>query len=194
VANYEATEDPCWKFALFGTAFTCIAIVIVGTVLMYVFYTSGIGCSLNVFFITFNLIICLLIMVCSVLPRVQEVRLGRTQCLLPFECSAQMSRCNSFVGALQANPKSGILQASILAAVLTYMTLSAINSEPIDADFSCTTQSTTDGFSQALFYIGFIGSFMTLTFSAFSAGGLTDPGLNQDGDIDEDVRTAAVTP
>jgi len=113
----------------------------------------------------------------------------------PRHASAQRARGRSLTGcALQANPKSGILQAAILAAVLTYMTLSAINSEPNDANFSCTTQSTTDGFSQALFYIGFVGSFLTLTFSAFSAGDLTDPGLNQGGDIDEDVRAAAARP
>ena len=48
--------------------------IIAGAVVMYIYYTKGTGCGLNVFFITFNLILCIVMMIGSVLPRVQEVR------------------------------------------------------------------------------------------------------------------------
>ena len=89
--------------------------------------------------------------------------------------------------AEQANPRSGLMQSSLLGAYLTYITLSALTSEPTTADFSCSTIDSTSAFGNALFYIGFILTFVALFMAAFSAGSMTDPGLNQDSAVDEDV-------
>jgi serine incorporator 1/3 len=136
-----------------------ISCLVAGTVIMYVYYTKPSGCGLNIFFITFNLILGIVMMVGSVLPRVQE-----------------------------ANPRSGLMQSSVLSAYLTYITLSALTSEPITADFNCASVSATNSFSTALFYIGFVLTFFALALAAFSTGSLTDPGLNQDGVVDDEVR------
>ena len=72
------------------------------------------------------------------------------------------------------------MQSSLLGAYLTYITLSALTSEPTTADFSCSTIDSTSAFGNALFYIGFILTFVALFMAAFSAGSMTDPGLNEE--------------
>ncbi|KXJ04742.1 Serine incorporator 3, partial [Exaiptasia diaphana] len=84
------------------TLFFCLAIS--GFIVGYVYFTEASGCSLNKFFISFNLILCIVISVISIFPKVQEVQ-----------------------------PKSGLLQASIISLYTSYLTLSALASEPTTA-------------------------------------------------------------
>ncbi|KXJ07794.1 putative serine incorporator, partial [Exaiptasia diaphana] len=86
----------------FMTLFFCLAIS--GFIVGYVYFTEASGCSLNKFFISFNLILCIVISVISIFPKVQEVQ-----------------------------PKSGLLQASIISLYTSYLTLSALASEPTTA-------------------------------------------------------------
>jgi serine incorporator 1/3 len=44
----------------------------VAIILLYIYYASKSSCSLNIFFITINLILCLIVSVVSVLPMVQN--------------------------------------------------------------------------------------------------------------------------
>jgi len=101
VQYYEEDHDPCWQFLLIGATIICYAIVIAVSVLLYVYYANGPYQAINIFFITFNLVLVLIFSIVSVLPSVQE-----------------------------ANPKSGILQAAIIGAYSTYVVASAISSEP----------------------------------------------------------------
>lgn len=71
------------------------------TVLLYVFYTGGSLGQLNTFFITFNMLLCIIVCVCSILPKVQEF-----------------------------NPRSGLLQGAVISLYATYLVWSAISSEP----------------------------------------------------------------
>lgn len=64
----------------------------------YVYYASNKGCGLHVFFITFNLILCLIATAISVLPRVQEF-----------------------------NSSSGILQSSFVSLYVMFLTWSAMS-------------------------------------------------------------------
>lgn len=72
------------------------------TGIMYAFFATN-GCSLNQFFVTFNMILCLLITFLCVTPAVQE-----------------------------ANPRSGLSQSSIVVIYCTYLVLSAVANEPND--------------------------------------------------------------
>lgn len=75
----------------------------------------------------------------------------------------------------EANPRSGLLQAAILSAYITYVVGSALASEPNNDSFSCSEPTGTDSFSQALFYIGFVGTFLSICISAFSVGSSDEP-------------------
>ncbi|QRV89754.1 membrane protein [Ceratobasidium sp. AG-Ba] len=66
------------------------------TILLYVFFAGG-GCTLNQFLISFNLALCILITLICVHPAVQD-----------------------------ANPRSGLAQASMVAAYCTYLITSAV--------------------------------------------------------------------
>ena len=97
----EDGDSPrCWTVLLLLATFFNYAVSITAIVLFYVFYGQG-DCSKNKFFISFNLILCVVVSVLAVLPKVQD-----------------------------AQPRSGLLQASVVSLYATYLTWSAMNTEP----------------------------------------------------------------
>lgn len=98
VGNYEETESKGWYFALIGITLLNYALSITGIVLLYVFYTKSDGCDLNKFFISINLIFCIMASVVSILPSVQEKL-----------------------------PRSGLLQSSVVTLYVTYLTWSSVS-------------------------------------------------------------------
>lgn len=70
-------------------------------ILLYVFFTQTVGCTLNKFFISSTLVLSVAVSIIAILPWVQKVQ-----------------------------PKSGLLQASIVTAYCTYITWSAVATEP----------------------------------------------------------------
>lgn len=92
-----------WYSGLFFFMFVFFALALTGFILSYVFFTGSSGCHLNKFLISFNLIMCFVISVISILPKIQE-----------------------------AQPKSGLLQASIISLYASYLTLSALSNQPTD--------------------------------------------------------------
>ncbi|XP_070155898.1 probable serine incorporator isoform X2 [Polyergus mexicanus] len=101
VANYEETESKGWYAALLGASFFNYAVSITGVVLLYIYYTHENTCALNKFFISFNLILCAIISIISILPAVQEYQ-----------------------------PRSGLLQSSVLTLYVVYLTWSGISNSP----------------------------------------------------------------
>lgn len=101
VGNYEETESKSWYAALFGATLFNYIVAIIGVVLLYVYYTHPYDCALNKFFISFNLILCIIISVISILPSVQKYQ-----------------------------PHSGLLQASIVSLYVVYLTWSGISNSP----------------------------------------------------------------
>ncbi|XP_011881621.1 PREDICTED: probable serine incorporator isoform X2 [Vollenhovia emeryi] len=101
VGNYEETESKGWYAALLGATFFNYAISITGAVLLYVYYTHQGDCALNKFFISFNLILCVITGVVSILPTVQEHQ-----------------------------PRSGLLQSSVVTLYVVYLTWSGISNSP----------------------------------------------------------------
>lgn len=97
LANYEENESRGWYCALLSATFIQYALAITGVILLYMYYS----CGLNNFFITFNLILCLIVSVLSILPQVQE-RISR----------------------------SGLLQSSVVTLYVVYLTWSALSNNP----------------------------------------------------------------
>jgi len=97
----EADSPRCWSVTLVLCAFLMFATTLTATILFYVFYTTGSDCGLNKFYISFNLILCIIISVLSIHPRVQE-----------------------------ESPKSGLLQAAVVCGYATYLVWSAMSNEP----------------------------------------------------------------
>lgn len=102
VSKYEETESKGWYCALLFFTFFQYAISIAAIVLLFIYYTKSEGCGTNKFFISFNLILCVILSILSIIPKIQE-----------------------------AQPRSGLLQASVVSLYTFYLTWSALhNSEP----------------------------------------------------------------
>ena len=97
VEKYENDEKEYYYGLLIFTGIF-FATTITLAVLGYVYYASNAGCGLHIFFITFNLILCVVATVVSVLPVVQEY-----------------------------NSTSGILQSSFVSLYVMYLTWSAMS-------------------------------------------------------------------
>ncbi|XP_034016825.1 serine incorporator 2 isoform X2 [Thalassophryne amazonica] len=96
----EKAEDgnpKCWYTALLFFTIIHYALAIAGVVLLYVFYTLPDDCTEHKVFISLNLIFCIIVSIVSILPKVQE-----------------------------AQPTSGLLQASLISLYTMYVTWSAI--------------------------------------------------------------------
>lgn len=100
VEKYEESQTKGWYYALLFFTFLNYALSIAAVSLFYVYYTTPSGCSLHKFFISFNLIICFISSVLSILPKVQE-----------------------------AQPRSGLLQASVVTLYTMYLTWSAMSNQ-----------------------------------------------------------------
>ncbi|XP_045597328.1 serine incorporator 1 isoform X2 [Procambarus clarkii] len=101
VDKYEETESRGWYCALLFFTFLNYALAIAAVVLFFVFYTTTESCSLHKFFISFNLILCVIISTVSILPKIQE-----------------------------SQPRSGLLQASVITLYTMYLTWSAMTNTP----------------------------------------------------------------
>lgn len=155
IGYYDERQDPCWRIALIGTTFFAYSISIAGIVVLWVFFGTGDGCGLNIFFLCSAIVFILVFSIVSILPRVQE-----------------------------AASQSGLLQSSILGAYLVYVLASALSSEP--SDYSCAKDSSSDTFGQALFYIGFAGTFISLCGQAFSTSSSDAFGSEGDPEADDE--------
>ncbi|XP_055376848.1 probable serine incorporator isoform X2 [Condylostylus longicornis] len=109
VEYYEEEDSRAWYCALFSVTFVQYAFSIAGISLLFVYFTQSdeSNCSLNKFFISFNLILCVIVSVVSVLPIVQEKL-----------------------------PRSGLLQSSMVTLYTIYLTWSAIANNPDNKECS----------------------------------------------------------
>uniref|UniRef100_A0A4W5MSH6 Serine incorporator 1 n=1 Tax=Hucho hucho TaxID=62062 RepID=A0A4W5MSH6_9TELE len=101
VDNMERGNSRGWYAALLAVTGLNYVMAFIVIILMYMFYTQSEGCLLNKFFISFNLLLCAVASVVSVMPRVQE-----------------------------SQPRSGLLQSSIMTMYTMYLTWSAMTNEP----------------------------------------------------------------
>ncbi|XP_013167203.1 PREDICTED: probable serine incorporator isoform X4 [Papilio xuthus] len=105
VSNYEETQSRTWYAALLLSMLTCFTLALTGIVLLYVYYTKSSGCDLSKFFISFNLILVVIASAISILPSVQEYQ-----------------------------PRSGLLQSSVVSIYVMYLTWSALSNSPAECN------------------------------------------------------------
>ncbi|KAL9941026.1 hypothetical protein V8E36_000514 [Tilletia maclaganii] len=94
--NWEETDSDFWKYTLLGSTMGLYGVTIAITSVLYAYFAPS-GCSLNQFFISFNLALVLVLTILCIHPAVQE-----------------------------ANPRSGLAQSSMVAAYCTYLIASAL--------------------------------------------------------------------
>lgn len=97
VEKAEESESKWYYFGLIFFTLLNYTISFVAVVLLFVYYTAG-DCGWQKFFISLNIILCVLLSVLSILPRIQE-----------------------------SQPRSGLLQSSILTLYVFYLTWSALS-------------------------------------------------------------------
>ncbi|XP_053563068.1 serine incorporator 2 [Bombina bombina] len=97
----ENGNTKCWYAGLLICTFLLYAASIIAIVFLYIYYTKSDGCVPNKVFISLNLIFCVIISVVSILPKVQE-----------------------------AQPHSGLLQASVITLYTIFVTWSAMANVP----------------------------------------------------------------
>jgi hypothetical protein len=99
--KYEESQSKCWFGGLlFFTIFFYLCSLTM-IVLYYIFYAADASCGLHKFFISFNLILCVILSIVSILPKIQEV-----------------------------NPRSGLLQSAVITIYVMYLTWSAMTNNP----------------------------------------------------------------
>lgn len=101
VENAEEGDNKGWYAALLFFTVLCFSLAFTAVVLFYVYYTQPDDCTEHKVFISLNLIFCVIISIVSILPKVQE-----------------------------AQPHSGLLQASIISLYTMYVTWSAMTNNP----------------------------------------------------------------
>ncbi|XP_054050108.1 serine incorporator 1 isoform X2 [Rissa tridactyla] len=100
VGAFFIPEGPFTTALLSATAINYL-LSLVAIVLFYVYYTHPEGCSENKTFISINMLLCIGASVMSILPRIQE-----------------------------SQPRSGLLQSSVITVYTMYLTWSAMTNEP----------------------------------------------------------------
>ena len=69
--NYENTSQKCWFIGLIVFSIFFFACFIALCVILFIYYGYS-SCHLHKFFISFNLILCVIITIISILPKVHE--------------------------------------------------------------------------------------------------------------------------
>uniref|UniRef100_A0A8C1YH46 Si:ch73-267c23.10 n=1 Tax=Cyprinus carpio TaxID=7962 RepID=A0A8C1YH46_CYPCA len=101
VEKMEKENRKRWYIALLSVTGVNYILSFTAAVLCYNIYAQPEGCVLNKFFISFNMLLCVIASALSVMPRIQEYQ-----------------------------PRSGLLQSSIMTLYTMYFTWSAMTNEP----------------------------------------------------------------
>lgn len=101
VEKYETTGNKRWYWALVIVTSGIYIIAIGAVVCFFLFYTEPSGCKTNKFFISLNLVLCFIVSMVAIHPKVQECQ-----------------------------PSSGLLQAAVITLYTMYLTWSGMSNEP----------------------------------------------------------------
>uniref|UniRef100_A0A0B7AUE9 Serine incorporator n=1 Tax=Arion vulgaris TaxID=1028688 RepID=A0A0B7AUE9_9EUPU len=124
VEKYEETESRCYYIGLFAFTIIFYVVSLVAVILFYIYYASG-DCSLHKFFVSFNLILCVVVSVIAILPKIQEYQ-----------------------------PRSGLLQSSVISMYVIYLTWSAMTNNPdknCNPNFLGNSTSMSSGYTSSVF-------------------------------------------
>lgn len=141
--NWEnSSSSNLWQWVLISSTGLMYAFTITLTGLLYGYF-AGSGCTLNQFFITFNLIFCVAITIMCVHPLVQEF-----------------------------NPRSGLAQSAMVAAYCTYLIVSAITNHTHESIKSCNPLrdgAGAEGARSAVVLVGGVFTFLAIAYSTTRA-------------------------
>ncbi|KAJ3407758.1 hypothetical protein HDU80_007978 [Chytriomyces hyalinus] len=139
---WEATEERKFLVVLIGLTFTAFLVSLIATGLMYAWFGPA-PCHMNQFFITFNLVLCVIVTLISIAPAVQEV-----------------------------NPKSGIAQASMVVLYATYLIATSVSSAPdqvLEDGTRCNPLVDNEGTRTTGIMLGALFTFCSLAFTTTRA-------------------------
>jgi len=132
----ESEESKFWTFALLGSTMLMYSVSLTLSIIMFVYFL-GPGCSMNIAFISLNMILNLVVSLMSIYPPLQD-----------------------------KNRRIGLLQSSVVCIYTTYLIWSALASEPASMKCSTLTiGSTTSGDVFSLFFGVFL-TFIALVYAA----------------------------
>ena len=135
--KWERGDSNLWQFVLVGSTLGMFVASVTLTTLLYVFF-AGSGCGINTTFITINLVLSILSTVIAISGPVQE-----------------------------ANPRSGLTQASVVTAYCTYLTASAVVNHN-DAGH-CNPLHGSGGTKTTTVIIGALFTFLAIAYSTSRA-------------------------
>lgn len=141
--NWEnsSSGSNLWQWVLIGSTAVMYIFTITLTGLLYAYF-AGSDCSLNRFFISFNLVLCIIITILCVHPTVQEY-----------------------------NPHSGLAQSGMVAAYCTYLIVSAISNHTHEHQ-SCNplrNGGSAKGTRKAVVVLGGVFTFLAIAYSTTRA-------------------------
>ncbi|KAF9977793.1 hypothetical protein BGZ73_004860 [Actinomortierella ambigua] len=147
--KWEMSDTNKWKFILVGSTMLMYLGAIILTGIMYGYFANS-GCTKNIFWITFNLVLAIAVTLIAILPAVQD-----------------------------ANPRSGLAQSSMVVIYCGYLILSAVANEP-DEGTGCNPLRKARGTQTTTVLMGAIFTFLAVAYStsrAATQGGKA--GINQ---------------
>ncbi|ORY34785.1 putative membrane protein [Naematelia encephala] len=135
--HWERDNSNLWQFILVGSTFGMFVASITLTTLLYVFF-AGSGCGINTAFVTINVVLSAIVTALAIARPVQE-----------------------------ANPKSGLTQASMVVAYCTYLTASAVVNHSDDGH--CNPLHASGGTKTTTVIIGALFTFLAIAYSTSRA-------------------------
>ena len=137
--NWEHSNSNLWQWILIGSTAGLYAATIAMTGVLYAFF-AGSECTLNRFFISFNLALCIVISILCVHPAIQE-----------------------------ASPRSGLAQSSMVAAYCTYLTMSAVGNHEHDSCNPLQHNGAGSGTRTTTVVLGAVFTFLAIAYSTSRA-------------------------
>lgn len=146
--NIEESENAnTWKYVLVGSTVGMYVLSFILTIVMYWFFAAS-GCSMNQAAITLNVVLSIIVSALSVHPTVQE-----------------------------HNSRAGLAQSAMVAIYCTYLTMSAVASEPDDKN--CNPLVRSRGTRTFSIVIGAVFTFLAIAYTTTRAASRSS---NDDGE------------
>ncbi|KAJ1966873.1 Membrane protein tms1, partial [Dimargaris xerosporica] len=159
--RWEQRGDAKWQWFLVGSTVLLIVVTLALTGILYGFFAAS-GCRLNQFFISLNLILCILVSVLAVHPAIQD-----------------------------ANPRSGLAQAAMVSAYATYLVTSAIVNAPLgDDNGTCNPVARSRGTRTTAVVLGAVFTLIAIVYSTSRTATQGRSLIQADDYIDDNTASA----
>ncbi|KAF8923602.1 hypothetical protein BGZ58_002752, partial [Dissophora ornata] len=151
ISKWEESDTNKWQFILVGSTLIMYLGAIILTGIMYGYFANS-GCTKNIFWITFNLVLAIAVTAIAILPAVQE-----------------------------ANSKSGLAQSSMVVIYCAYLVLSAVANEPNEGN-DCNPIGKARGTRTTTVLMGAVFTFLAVAYSTSRAATQGGKAMINNGD------------